>query len=355
MSIKYDFELDDMVQIALEEFCTKQRINLTKLKTNIRRLVQEHTLPISDPVFWPNGFLALGLEEWLSSCQVESQDLCQLVESALDNYFYTWKKQGFKVQNIDDCITGSALIKWSKMTNAPIVEGADAVFRFVLDSERDKTGAIRYQHSNAVYADGVGQAAFFLYDYYLLTGNSEAYAMGVEQSEIFLNTAIDRRIGLPYHAFRTDSGGIERLGIIGWGRAIGWLLLGISRYSELEKYSKALLDYTFDFLREDGTLPWLFPASEAPGNSSALSMIAYAAILGGYSSSYPVSLLIDGISSSVDESGRIQHVLAECQGAGLYPQYFKHTSFGQGIALAALSCWLKSCGAKERFTWADRG
>ena len=57
-------------------------------------------------------------------------------------------------------------------------------------------------------------------------GNAEAAALARRQIGSFLNYGMDYLSSLPYHGYDRQSG--VKYGIIGWGRATGWLLMGMS-------------------------------------------------------------------------------------------------------------------------------
>ena len=92
---------------------------------------------------------------------------------------------------------------------------------------------------------------------------------------------MDVRSGLPYHAYDAENG--LKLGIIGWGRAVGWLLLGLSEYlicnpddEELADFTQTILNAVSDRVRPDGMLSWQLDCIEGPLDTSATGMIFYA-------------------------------------------------------------------------------
>lgn len=75
---------------------------------------------------------------------------------------------------------------------------------------------------------------------------------------------MDAASGLPYHGFDSDTG--VKYGIIGWGRAVGWLMSGISeslaylpektpQFSFLRDHFQKLSAIVVGFQKEDGSFP----------------------------------------------------------------------------------------------------
>ena len=84
---------------------------------------------------------------------------------------------------------------------------------------------------------------------------------------------MDEASGLPYHGFDSDTG--VKYGIIGWGRAVGWLMSGISEsLAYLPEKHRSLVScgtifkscplLWWGFRREDGSFPWQPQARDGP-------------------------------------------------------------------------------------------
>ena len=74
----------------------------------------------------------------------------------------------------------------------------------------------------------------------------------------FLEGGMDERSGFPYHGFNSDTG--MKYGIIGWGRAVGWLTSGMSeslaylpektpQFSFIREHFKGLAEETVKYQR----------------------------------------------------------------------------------------------------------
>lgn len=217
-----------------------------------------------DPAFWPAGLLLLGLLEAEQTAAVSS-------------YVNEWVRKGCVVQNPDDALFGAVLLELYEETGQKeYAEAARRIASYLRDCLRDEAGSIIYGQRSGnswIYADGAGMTALFLSRYTRVLGNGELPSRRYEvsawggsrqgnprkeeeaadlqgaddQGEVFPESApprpaeqarrqlsnfaaygMDARSGLPYHGYDLESG--VKLGIIGWGRAVGWLLMGLSEY-----------------------------------------------------------------------------------------------------------------------------
>ena len=208
----------------------------------------------------------------------------------------------------------------------------------------------------------------------------------------FARYGMDARSGLPYHAYDAENG--LKLGIIGWGRAVGWLLLGLSEYlvcnpedEELADFARTIITAVSDRIRPDGMLSWQLDCIEGPLDTSATGMIFYAMLrmnkalhvcpgqneAPGMASSLPDASLPDTAAAAsspakalhacpeqsgvprtdsslldaaaaalrecVTDDGKVYWCSAECIDIARYSQQYGHYSWGQGAVLAFLSLY----------------
>ena len=200
---------------------------------------------------------------------------------------------------------------------------------------------------------------------------------------------MDARSGLPYHGYDLESG--IKYGIIGWGRAIGWLLLGLSEYLcdaalyaaeetgfaeetgaagesaafavgreehlQVQELAQGICRAVAERVRPDGMLSWQPDCLDGPLDSSATGMIFYALlrmnrfrtahpelpaeVLAGIPQTDPA--LIDaaaaGLRSCIAEDGKVWYASAECFDFSQYSQQYGNYAWGQGSVLAFLSIY----------------
>ena len=175
-------------------------------------------------------------------------------------------------------------------------------------------------------------------------GDVKLIDWGIKQFTDFIKNATDEKTGLPYHAYDSASG--ERFGAIGWGRAMGWMLMGLSesilalpkKYNkertELLNIYKKYLDTIKPYQRQDGGFSWWLLSEEGPLDSSATAMIlqsmmvVYSDIKDKYSEM--AQKMLECLDTNCYDQGKVIHCSAECGGAGVYPQ--KYGSFPWSVA-----------------------
>nr|WP_275051789.1 glycoside hydrolase family 88 protein [Collinsella intestinalis] len=276
--------------------------------------------------------------------------------SALEELFDEWISRGMRLQNIDDAIAGCVLLRLAGETGrAEYLEACGRIYSFLRGVATDREGALCYfvgQGNDFVLVDGIGQASMFLYDYAKALGDAEARAFGLRQLELFLHHAIDERSGLPYHGYVLSPGcgwaaHEIRQGIIGWGRGVGWLLLGMSRYAELREQTLAMADAAHRLQLRDGLWAWQLGATGGPTDTSGTAMIAYSLDRAALGQEELVGRAVEGVLASVGDDGRLTGCLDDGRGISQHPQNYGHYPWGQGIALALLSRWAREHRRRE--------
>ena len=386
---------------------------LSRTLKNAARRALGREVPVKDLLYWPAGMLVLGLMEAEKAIAAQPAGEQQKLPQKVREVLTAWEKGGEKLQYPDDALLAAAVLG----SFAGGKELAERMEAFLEETERDELGLILYRPGRddcEVLADGIGMSAMFLarragqltgtdgMEEHVLTLLNEAY----HQLRSFYLITLDPDSGLLWHGYELQAdGSIVRKGLIGWGRAMGWYLMGLSELccvmrelgvetdedeEDPQKTFAKLLLKCFSLQRENGLLPWTFTdvvslggdlfrsvtsgelrealqspdnaeegeetarilaASEIPTDLSASAMIGYAAARAlkagvfdqaGSAAELGEKLrkLREGILSFVDESGQAGGALAECVGFGNHPQRYGIYPWGQGAALAFLSCEL---------------
>ena len=168
---------------------------------------------------------------------------------------------------------------------------------------------------------------------------------------LFLKNGMDERSGLPYHGYDEKSG--VKFGIIGWGRAVGWLLLGLAGESlqemgnpEITARTERMLGEILERIREDHLFSWQLDCLEGPADTSATGMICYSLLrMKKTGSSEKVERALEQAAeklfSMVSEDGKIGQASAECTDFAQYRQQYGNYPWGQGAVLAFLACFVR--------------
>ena len=319
------------------------------LKRGIKALTGRKQEPF-DRINWPNGLLAKSLVDYYM--QNMNSDEARIILNCLKKYYDRWIRKGCKMHYLDDAFSGMTLIDLHQITgNEKYKKAADVMFKYLVEHEIDGGGSLPYrpkQRNNYIFADGIGLACPFLCKYGSTYENANAINLAITQIQNFIDFGMDKRTGLPYHGYQYESR--VKYGIIGWGRAAGWLMIGMAEslaymeparpgYEMIKQAYRRLVDKVEAYQLENGLYSWQLGAKEGPVDTSATAMILYA-----IARSLNTKVLI-GIHKSrmmrgrealwnCVKDGKIPGCLAECQGFSMYPQVYGEYPWSLGPALS---------------------
>lgn len=341
-----------------------------------------------DAFSWPNALLGKGL-----LCVYEAFGEENALRAVAD-YLKRWKTKGFPIRYVDNLMNGTLAMELEELLrrtensaalNAPTGtfgaaevsgclalcrEAADACAAWLKTAPRSGQGIVPYrkQHPDWMFADALAMVSPFACRYGKERGDRELSELGLRQLTKFLEKGMDVRSGLPYHGYDEKTG--MKYGIIGWGRACGWMLLGLAEslpyvekekgaFAELEKAYRELMTQVFGWQREDGGFSWQLSAQEGPADSSAEGMIGLAWALaqkkccGTEEKETPIcafeaetgmneriTRLYEILKKRVN-NGKVGSCSGECLGFAEYPQVYGSYPWGNGSVLGFLAAWSK--------------
>ncbi len=319
------------------------------IKRTIKKLAGRAVEP-PDRINWPNGILAKGLMDYYMGHKNSGEAGAAL--DALKAYFDRWMKKGCPMYYLDDAFSGMALMGLHQATGEEkYKQGAELMAQYLFRHRTDGAGSLCYrasQENQYIFADAIGLACPFLCQYGSLYEKQEAINLAVVQIQNFIDFGMDYKTGLPYHGYHYESG--VKYGIIGWGRAVGWLMVGMAEslacmdsgrpdFDVLKQSYRRLVDKVEAYQLENGLYTWQLEAREGPVDTSATAMILYA-----IARSLETKVLI-GIHKSrmmrgrqalwgMVTEGKLGQCLAECQGFSQYPQVYGAYPWSLGMALS---------------------
>ena len=354
-----------------------------KCRDLAKRLLLGRKIPGEDPIFWPTGLLAAGLwhcRQELTSPATRRKNagnfddaggltdrpdggaMVEKIDRALAAYYGRWVKKGMPLMYLDDLLAGETLLDMylevqgketdfgADMSGEPLKKAVDRLASYGAAHPTDASGSFLYRPENgetAVFVDGIGLSCPFLYRYGEIFERQEYKELAVLQIVNFLSYGMDGGSGLPYHGYDMTDG--LKYGIIGWGRAVGWLFRGMmgcmsSAYGRerLAAPCTALADAVTACQRQDGCFAWQLEAVEGPADTSAVGMICAGlkqGIAGGVLSGdrYENALTAGRFALELSvRDGRVYHCSGECEGFSQYPQRYGAYPWSLGPALEAL-------------------
>lgn len=313
-----------------------ERSQKEKIKRMVKSCLRPDTVSKDTLFSWPQAMLTMGLLE------IGERDF-------VGSFYQKYIDKGCPIRNIETCMHGQILLSlWEscedKEKKIAYKETIDKLYQY-LESRYEKyeeTIPYNENHSTYILVDGIGMVVPFLSKYGRVFQNEKALEMAGKQLERFWNLGMDSVSGLPYHGY--DSRTKMKYGIIGWGRAVGWLLWGIAdslEYFPIEIQSvwqerlERLLDKSMEYKRPDGGFSWQLQAVESYYDSSATAMIGVAC-----KKSQSYTTYTDAIEQSLEnyqENGKILGASAECIDFAQYPQVYGSYPWSVGSYLRLVS------------------
>lgn len=311
---------------ALEQECGRllAQNNKLGLRKTIGLLLRGRRLYL-DRFFWPNALLIHAL-----SYNREYRDTVRYQADL-------WRRKNFRIDKLDDVLMAYVLLYKADVLSEKDKEVIQANVIHAVGKYRNTSIPYRKEYEDIIYADLLGMVPQFLCRIGIERQSSDMVLFATEQFNRFLSGATDLESGLPYHAFNARTG--EKLGIIGWGRALGWILTGLSECvvalssafpeeaGRLRDIYEDLLNVCIKYQRKDGGFSWQLQAIDGPLDSSASGLILQSmcvlessGLLKEEFQQYEELLLT--CLNRCEQNGKVLHASAECGGIGIYPQRY---------------------------------
>ncbi len=335
-AVPYGSVTKDAAERAAEMLGTLKNPGVRKRLKDAAKRILGRGGGLADPIFWPAGMLLLGLtqcgqgaraKEWLSD----------------------WEKSGMPVRFVDDAVAGFAMTEIIRQTgDEALLPAVRKIAAFLKDAPKDDEESLIYNPAagnRCIYADGAGQSALFLASFSELSGDAGAGELALLQLRNFMKFGMDKRSGLPYHGYTLHPGTQEKHGLVGWGRAAGWLLMGAASAkralpgsAEADEIFSRLLDAVLPCRQDNGLFPWLLPAPEGHVDTSASGMVLWSFLYGEGVSDKARQAAEQAVPSlmTMIRDGRVDNALAECIDFAQHPQVYGWYPWGQGAVLALL-------------------
>lgn len=413
-------ELDELIKESADQLDNIMNVNVAQAAKDMVKKAFGRSVRTKDPMFWPAGMLMVGLVASIDDSPSDAEGN-NIARKALESHLKLWQeKYDSRLDFVDDALAGYSVIRlYEKSHNEEHGKIADLVNSFIMDAPLDPAGSILYnpgRNSRNIFADGIGQATMFMASYIrmklivheiLFEGQGNTEVLYYSESDYlnwigklylqlmnFYKYGRDQKSGLIYHGYSLtanetesdkNSDGVvkanasriakdfyaeykcDKKGLLGWGRAHGWLLMGLSSSACLEKYlnkkghineeSKGfslipwymeLCRISLEYQREDGGWSWQLQALDGHIDMSATGMIAYAICKG----------VIEGIIDEKSEiyrdvilglkrakkcmlehvhNGVVDDALSSCDDFAVHYQTYGSYPWGQGAVLGALA------------------
>lgn len=289
---------------------------------------------------WANALVANGF--WNLYQQTNEEEYLSYVKEYCDGVI----RAGILPRYVDDLLNAYIMeCLMNNSGNSDYEKYTDACFTFALNSEINGEGSFIYRPniSDIVLIDSLGMTCPFLFAYGKRKDNETAKKIAMAQINNYYRYGFDLESGLPYHGYSLNDS--MKVGIIGWGRAIGWIMMALvdsrqfcDEKEELDSYLTPLISKVVKYQNPNGYFKWQLQAIEGQNDSSATAMIGYALsqyqrISGSKEYRGVIFSSINAIGKGI-VAGKDTQCSGESGGYGRYSQNYGSYPWGTGSILS---------------------
>lgn len=345
--------LNSLVSTAQYELFTYPHLTLGfRIKNLARKILKRYPVP-NDRFNWPIGIMVRGLIDVVSGEEDDTGDKAKgnardnaKVVKSLSKYADSWASHGARFYNIDDALAAEVFVYLYEKTGGEGYKmAADEMYSYLSESRKDAEGSLVYrpnQDNETVAADMIGLVVPFLIKYGRTFDVPEAVELAYTQIKNFLIYGMDEETGLPVHAYEII--GEKHFGLVGWGRAVGWLMMGMAyfltengeQYDDVRNAFDSLEKNVRKYVGEDGLFSWHITEIDGHVDTSASAMILDAiAMVRGVED----EMVIKGVAALKEKitDGTVIDALGECTDYGVHPQYYGAFPWALGPTMSLLS------------------
>ena len=292
---------------------------------------------------WQKAALILGL---LESGSEESREKAGRYASEMTDARGNWKTMPSRV----DCgMLSYALLKAAEDPDR--IRGAMDASAKLICSCINADGMISYtgdKDNPDMYVDTIGLCCPFLTLYAKTYGRPEYEQIAFHQIEQYQAYGLLNGTRLPNHAFHIRSK--LPLGVFGWGRGIGWYIIGLmdsfenmedlSRREQLKAWIEEAAEGILSFQRQDGGFGSIVQSSKTY-DSSATAVLAWfyarcAELFDRPAYAEAAEKCLQKLLKCTRVSGAIDWCQGDTKGIGVFSQTYDIMPFAQGMCLRAI-------------------
>lgn len=336
--------LESLLERARKDLISYPKTGIKRKAKNIAKTMigKGKDIPERDYISWPNGLLALAIED------------CDPGDAAIDSFFNQWVENGSKIRSVEDAVSGLAFLR---KDGDKYEEAAKKMYEYLVAAPQDELGSFLYnskQDNKYVLVDMIGMVCPFLSLYGRKYSCNEAFEIAETQILNFVKHGMDDETLLPYHGYEISSD--SKLGIVGWGRAVGWLMMGEAgylacapknraNYGIIENQFKITIDTICKYQNKSDLFEWKLDifSKEIDTSASAMILDSVATYLiaktqedSGFSR-YK-ELVVKGASAleKYIKNGAVYGAQAECLGLGMHPDKYGAYPWSLGPTLSLI-------------------
>lgn len=229
---------------------------------------------------WQQASLLLGLAELPEGSGAKLE-----IERFLSAVFTDKGEWKNAPRHVDSAILAYAVMKVPRLQAERYRPALDAMRRLIEDHVGED-GTVRYRKGmrDYRYVDTIGFICPFLVAYGMKFGDPSSLELAMKQIRAYVKHGFHSQLGIPAHAY--DIGSHAPLGLIGWGRGLGWFAIGlIDMWSELPSNHvfkrelrhivKSFAEAVMKLQQQGGSWNWTVTRKESRPDSSATVTLAW--------------------------------------------------------------------------------
>ena len=257
-----------------------------------------------------------------------------------------------KPTGVRECMIGYTVLEMLDLTGEPRYRAAaDAIAGALRELPRSPTGTFPWsgRYASLLLVDTLSMVCPFLIRYGEVTGDRQATELGVQQMKEYLEKGRHGPNGMPFHAYRCDNN--EVLGLLGWTRGFGWLVLGLTEtvtflspahpdYAFFRSTLTELLELAGRYQLPEGGWGWCLHIPDSRLDTSGTAIIGYTmerSMERGWMGTGwrdVTNRVADTLVRSMGKDGSILGAMTDCPWLGEHPQVFGKSAMAQGPACA---------------------
>lgn len=347
--LRYDFMVDQAQRYAwwLGSRSAIVRRLLTKTGRRVSRFGYQILGRPTGALAWPMGLAFLVLNSTNEFAQQEVAWIERCFAGIMDSLGRT-RLPGFAV---DQGGLGYAALRLAELTgDARYFRFSEELGKSILNLPGAADGCITYAIGHKeILVDSAAFICPFLARLSRMNGDQAFSNVAVAQLET-ISRCYDNVSEWAYHGFDAET--CELIGISGWGRGVGWLLIGSvdtvaelplgETRSRLSESVNQLLKRFRDIQSANGHWPWHLDCPGSESDSSVTALVAYATTRWRQIEKDQTAWLQEmqircqkAINAVTDTQGRVGQCSGEAGGGGHYSSHFGTYMWAQAPAVAA--------------------
>jgi len=306
-----------------------------------------------DKMTYANASLAKAMLDYYKAHK-NSEEAREII-NVVKRYYNRFIFQRCKMYSPEDAYAGVALIELYNITGEhKYKDAAEAIMNYLTSLDTDPSGTIMRNDGKKepyIYAETVGMTAPFLAKYGSVFEDLNATNLAVAQLQNFWSFGMDEKLVLPYHGYNYETG--IKMGIIGWGQAVGKLMIGMSEtltyldkdrpsYESIRQNYRRMVDKVEAYQAPGGLYQWQLSAKEGPADTATTAMILYSiaqsledkVIIGIHKSRMLRG--VDALKMCIQEDGTLPGAAMVSKGFNDYPVEFSNYPWALGPVLSLM-------------------